>query len=110
MDFWVISKKMTLFTKPRQQEAQDPVALALAGEHGLVPIVFCAVFVLRNSVRKNGGIVASMDGSIDEGRYERTSERMGGSPRQHFVSSSRFAFDRCECPTPMFLYTTQELE
>jgi hypothetical protein len=101
---------MALFSKLREQEAQNPVALALAGEHGLVPIVFCAVFGLRNSVRKNEGIFASMDGSIDEGKYERTSERMGGSPRQHFVSSSRFAPVRCECPTPIFLYTTQELE
>jgi hypothetical protein len=42
--------------KIRQQEA-----LAIAGDHDVVPVVFCAVFRLRNSVRKNGVIDTSMN-------------------------------------------------
>lgn len=64
--------------KTRQQEAENPVALAIAGDHDVVPVVLCAVFGLRNSIRKNGGIYASMNGSIDERKYERTNERTGG--------------------------------
>jgi hypothetical protein len=64
--------------KIRQQEAQNPVVLAIAGDHDVVPVVFCAVFGLRKSIRKNGGIDASMNASIDERKYERTNERMGG--------------------------------
>jgi hypothetical protein len=60
-----------MFSKLRQQEAQNPVALAIAGDHDVVPVVFCTVFRLRNSVRKNGGIDTSMNWSIDEGKYER---------------------------------------
>jgi hypothetical protein len=69
------SKEITSFPELQQQEAKDPAAPVLAGKHGLMPTDFCAVFGLRNSVRKNGGIDVSMDGSIDEGKYERTNER-----------------------------------